>query len=195
MTPPAVVSNSTTVLLELCSKYSLPQPIYDLEAVGRTYTMCCMVETIKETGTDDDKSEAKIKAADKVIKKLREFLDNKENILDISSIKIKNDESTKITKLHDLQSQLSPNVTQKFLMKLKTKEISLEEFCAETGLAGPVYDIETIGVPSQSQVTMCCVAGGVKETGAGGSKEEGRLLAAAKVLDRLIAEVFAKKCQ
>ena len=56
---------STAELSALCSNHSLPQPLYDLEAVGSNYTMCCMVGRLKETSSDMDKMEAKNKAAAK----------------------------------------------------------------------------------------------------------------------------------
>ena len=56
---------STAQLSDLCINHSLPQPLYDLEAVGSSYTMCCMVGRFKETSSDMDKMEAKNKAAAK----------------------------------------------------------------------------------------------------------------------------------
>merc|ERR1711892_980883 len=50
------------------------------------------------------------------------------------------------------------------------RDQSLEELCSTAGMAKPVYDIEAVG----DQVTMCCMAGTVKQTASGWDKQEAK---------------------
>merc|ERR1711892_1287125 len=91
------MSATLTDLSDLCSLHSLPQPLYDLEAVGSSFTMCCIVGRFKETSSDLDKSEGKRKAAAKLHDKLRKFLENEEDMPDGVGIKNEHSNTTQMT--------------------------------------------------------------------------------------------------
>jgi len=182
MTVSSNQSMSTTALLaNLCSQHSLPQPLYDLEAVGSSFTMCCIVGRFKETSSDKNKEEAKKKAAAKVYERLKTHLDKNEDTTDSDSMFGRSPDS--------LQSSL-PGVTPSWLVSserrpsvedLKTK-VSLEELCIDTGLPAPVYDMEAVG----SEVTMFCIAGTVKQTASDRDRHEAKRKAANKVMEKLL---------
>ena len=175
------MSTSVTLLSDLCSLHSLPQPLYDLEAVASSFTMCCIVGRFKETSSDYDKSEAKRNAAAKVYSKLRNYLENKEDLPDGLDITIVYPDPHQMTWLNGAPSWLIKPGRRPSIEEL-TREQSLEELCSTTGLARPVYDMEAVG----NQVTMCCIAGMVKQTASGGDKQEAKRKAAGKVMEKLI---------
>merc|ERR1711892_22508 len=174
------MSATLTDLSDLCSLHSLPQPLYDLEAVGSSFTMCCIVGRFKETSSALNKSEAKRKAAAKLHAKLWNILENEEDMpdgMDIKNIPSDTDQtSTKASPTWKIKSGRRPSIEELY------RDQSLEELCSTVGMAMPVYDIEAVG----DQVTMCCMAGTVKQTASGWDKQEAKQKAATKVMEKLI---------
>ena len=138
--------------------------------------MCCIVGRFKETSSDYDKSQAKRQAAAKVYDKLKSYLENKEDVPDHSDMTTPH----QMTWPAAAPSWLSQPIRRPSLDEL-TSHQSLEALCTSTGMARPVYDMEAVG----SQVTMCCIAGSVKQTASAGDKAEAKRQAAGKVLEKL----------
>merc|ERR1711936_1464802 len=167
----------TQLLTQLCTQYNLPPPLYDLEAVGDTFTMCCLVGRVKETSSDRDKTRARNKAAAKVYDKLKKQLENKEDILAHANIKNLAGKAHKTAK-----EGVAP--TRRPSLEDLSHNQSLEQLCSTTGLCKPVYDMEAVG----DQITMCCIAGTVKQTATATDKNEAKIEAANKVLEKLLTK-------
>jgi hypothetical protein len=81
------------------------------------------------------------------------------------------------------------------LQEMMDAKRDLAEWCWQHQLPPPLYDREAVGPSTQGEVTsfMFCLANGVKDTGAGPSREEAQQQAAKKVLCNLQARAQGRK--
>ena len=181
-------------LASLCGELGLGNPVYDLETVLDSTTACCLLGQAKTTASRTGAGEAREAAATimrarvSVAADLVQFRPGPQS-LHLREEGMEESRGRAGLSMTDFcKSQAAATAIVPTVKSGQSCCAALQELC-ELGLAGPLYDTEAVG---GDWVTVCCVAGGIKQTGTAATKDQARDIAAAKTLNILHIEL--QKC-